>query len=125
MAYAKELVGAALSPITAATIGGQYATIAAAGSTQSDATTVGSSMSLVTAADGTKGVILLAGMPGDEVTIFNNSGSTLKVYPPTNSAIAVPGTGVGTANAAYSQLTYKATCYKYFTSTQIVPITTV
>jgi hypothetical protein len=52
------------------------------------------------------------------VWVFNNSASTLKVYPPTGAAIAVVGTGVGTVNAAFSQLTYKTTIYKCLTSTQ-------
>lgn len=123
MAYAKELVGGAISPVTASVMGGAYAAVVAAGSAQSDATLVGSSMAVVTAADGTKGVILYAGSPGDEVWIFNNSGSTLKVYPDSGAAIAVAGTGLGSANAAFSQLTYKATLYKKVTTTQWIAIT--
>lgn len=117
MAYAKELTGA-FPPGQAVAMGGQYAAITAAGSAQTDATLIGSSMSVVAGADGTKGVILVAGQPGDEVWVFNNAGSTLKVYPPTGAAIAVAGTGLGTANAAFSQLTYKTTIYKCLTSTQ-------
>lgn len=124
MAYAKELVGGAISPVTASVLGGAYAAVVAAGSAQGDATLLGSSMVMVTAADGTKGVILYAGSPGDEVWVFNNSGSTLKVYPDTGAAIAVAGTGVGSANAAFSQLTYKATIYKRLTSTQWLANTT-
>lgn len=123
MALAKERMGGGLSAGSAVALGGAHSTIAAAGSAQGDATLVGSSMCLVTAADGTKGVILPAGQPGDEITIFNNAGSTLKVYPPTSAAISVDGTGVGSVNAAFSQLTYKATSYKCFTSTQWVAIT--
>jgi len=117
MAYASELVGAGMSPGTASGVGGIYGTFAAAGSTQANATPVTASMAMVTAADGTKGVVLV-GQPGDEVWAFNNSGSTLKVYPPVGAAIAVVGTGVGTVNAAFSQLTYKTTIYKCLTSTQ-------
>jgi hypothetical protein len=118
MAYAKELVGGAISPVTAGVMGGAYGAVAAAGSVSTDATLVGSSMAIVTAADGTKGVILYAGQIGDEVTIFNNSGSTLKVYPDSGSAISVGGTGLGTADAAFSHLTYKTVTYKKVTSTQ-------
>ena len=124
MTLAKELMGAGFAAGQAVAIGGGYASVAATGSTQTDAALVAVGNAIVTAADGTKGVILYAGQPGDEVVIFNNSGSTLKVYPPTSSAIAVPGTGLGSANAAFSQLTYKTTRYKYFTATQIVPSTT-
>jgi len=116
MAYASELVGA-FPPGQASAVGGQYNAITAAGSAQGSAATLTASMSVVAGADGTKGVIL-KGQPGDEVWVFNNSASTLKVYPPTGAAIAVVGTGVGTANAAFSQLTYKTTIYKCLTSTQ-------
>lgn len=76
-------------------------------------------MAVVASADGTKGVVL-SGQPGDSVLVFNNSASTLKVYPPTGAAIAVPGTGLGSANAAYSHTTY-ATCeYFCLTTTQWV-----
>lgn len=117
MAYAKELVGSGMSPGEASGIGGQYNAVTAAGSAQASAAALTASMSVVAGADGTKGVIL-QGQPGDEVWVFNNSASTLKVYPPTGAAIAIVGTGVGTANAAFSQLTYKTTIYKCLTSTQ-------
>lgn len=116
MAYAKELTGA-FPPGQAVAIGGQYKAVTATGSAQSDAAVLTASMSVVAGADGTKGVIL-TGQAGDEVWVFNNSGSTLKVYPPTGAAIAVAGTGLGTGNAAFSQLTYKTTIYKCVTSTQ-------
>ena len=116
MAYASELTGA-FPPGQAGSVGGQYNAVTAAGSAQGSAAPLTASMSVVAGADGTKGVIL-KGQPGDEVWVFNNSGSTLKVYPPTGAAIAVVGTGVGTANAAFSQLTYKTTIYKCLTSTQ-------
>jgi len=119
MAYAKELVGSGFSANQAANVGGQYSAVTATGSAQTDAATVGASMSVVAGADGTKGVIL-TGQPGDEVFVFNNSGSTLKVYPPSGAAIAVNGTGLGSANAAFSHLTYKAVAYKCLTTTQWV-----
>lgn len=63
-------------------------TVAAAGSTVADAAAVPSAdMVTVTAADGTKGVILLARTAGSRVLIKNNSASILKVYPPTGAAI--------------------------------------
>lgn len=124
MAFAYELVNGGFSAGQVMALGGGYGTLASAGSAQSDAAAVRASMTVVSAADGTKGVILPSAQVGDEVVLFNNAGSTLKVYPPTGSAIAVPGTGLGSANAAYSQLTYKVTLYKYVTSTQILPITT-
>lgn len=123
MAMAKEMMGGGMSAGMAAAQGGVYTAVTAAGSVQGDAATVGSSMSVVAGADGTKGVIL-TGQVGDEVWVFNNAGSTLKVYPDSGAAIAVAGTGLGSANAAFSQLTYKTTLYKKFTSTQWVALTT-
>jgi hypothetical protein len=74
----------------------------------------------VTGADGTKG-IRLVGEIGDSLWIFNNSGSSLKVYGATGEAIAVPGTGLGTANAAYTHTTYAVVEYIKITSTQWLP----
>jgi hypothetical protein len=116
MALAKELTGA-FPPGQAKAIGGQGASIAATGSAQADAATLTAGICIVTAADGTKGVIL-AGEVGDEVWVFNNSASTLKVYPESGAAICVPGTGLGSANAAFSHLTYKPAIYKKQSTTQ-------
>ncbi len=124
MAFAKELVSGALSPGTAGTIGGQYAAVTAAGSVQGDATALGSSLSIIAGADGTKGIILPAAQVGDQATVFNNSASTLKVWPDVGAAIAVPGTGLGTANTAFSHLTYKTVIYTRVTSTQWLSNTT-
>lgn len=121
MTLAKELMGSGLSGGTAKAIGGLPGTVAAAGSVQGDATLVGMSLCTVTGADGTKGVILPAAENGDTLTLFNNSGSTLKVYPPSGAAIAVPGTGLGSANAAYSHTTYAVVEYVCFSSTQWMP----
>ncbi|MFA6040538.1 MAG: hypothetical protein WC733_03465 [Methylophilus sp.] len=120
MALAKQLMGAGFSSGQASAIGGLYTTYAAAGSTQADATTIGAGLSIVTAADATKGVIL-SGQVGDSVEIFNNSGSTLKVYPDSGAAIAVPGTGLGTANASYAHTTYAVVWYTKITATQWLP----
>lgn len=119
MAFADEMVG--ISPVTAISIGGQYGAIAALGSSQGNAALVTASMTVVGSADGTKGVILPAANVGEECWVFNNSGSTLKVYPPNNAAIAVPGTGLGSANASYAHTTYAVVIYKCFSSTQWIP----
>ena len=55
--------------------------------------------------------------PGDSVIIVNDTGSTIKVWPPTRSAaIGVPGTSFGSAvaGASYAHTTYavvRYTCY--------------
>lgn len=120
MTYAKELVASGISPVTASGFGGFNGAVTAAGSSQTDAAVVSASLGVVAGADGTKGVIL-QGQAGDSVTIFNNSASTLKVYPPVGDTIAVPGTGVGTLNAAFSHLTYKAVTYVNLDNSQWLP----
>lgn len=118
MALATELIGVGIAPVTASAIGGTSGSIAAAGSAQGDGTLVKASVLIATGADGTKGITLPAGAVGDEVWVFNNSASTLKVYPPAGAAVAVTGTGTGTANAAHSLLTFKVGVYKCQSSTQ-------
>lgn len=123
MSLAKDLMGGGFSAGQAHALGGNYQAVTATGSTQTDAATLSASNCVVGGADGTKGVIL-SGDVGDSVLVFNNSASTLKVYPNVGAAIAVAGTGLGSANAAFSQLTYKATQYKKITTTQWLAMTT-
>jgi len=118
MTLATELTGAGFSPGQALAFNGQAATIAAAGAAQASATAINSSNVVVTGADGAKGVILPAANSCDEVVVMNNSASSLLVYPPTGAAIAVPGTGMGSANTAYTHTTYAVVTYKRFSATQ-------
>ena len=63
-------------------------TVAAAGSTQGNAAALSDGFNLVSAADGTKGVLLPAAAAGRVVIIKNNtSAQTLKVWPATGDAI--------------------------------------
>ncbi len=119
MAYARELVGP-FTPGQAGAAGGGGASLTATGSVIGDAATVTASMTIVNGADGTKGVAL-NGQVGDSVVIFNNSASTLKVWPEAAAAIAVPATGLGVAAAAFSHLTYKTVVYFKQSSTQWFP----
>ncbi len=59
----------------------------AAGSTNADAASINNGYAVVSGADGTKGVILPAGVKGNYVTVKNAGGSALKVYPPAGAAI--------------------------------------
>jgi hypothetical protein len=120
MALAKELLGLGFSAGQASGIGGQYASITAAGAgtDNSDATAIKASMTVIAGADGTKGAVLPACEVGGEIWLFNNAGSTCKLWPDTGAAICVPGTGLGTVNAAFSFLTYKTALLKRVTSTQ-------
>lgn len=119
MPLSANVMRGGLSAGQAVALGGtKFASVAATGSTQTDAALVTSDVAIVTAADGTKGVILPAAQPGDSVELFNNTASTLKVYPPTGAAITVNGTGTGSANAAFSHLTFKVARYTCLSSTQ-------
>lgn len=121
MALSKDVMGGGFSAGQARALGGNYASIAATGSTIADAAAITASNVVVTAADGTKGVQLI-GNVGDSVNVFNDSGSTLKVWPgSTSEAIAVPGTGLGTAAAAYSHTTYAVVNYIKVSATQWFP----
>ena len=120
MALAKDLVQGGFSAGQASAVGGGSGTVAAAGSANTDATPVTASISFVTAADGTKGVIL-TGQIGDSQTVQNSSASTLKVYPTVGAAIAVPGTGLGTVDASYAQTLHAVVTYTRITSTQWLP----
>ena len=124
MALAARMMGGGIPAGMAAAICGSYASVAALGSTQATGAPINASAVIVTAADGTKGVTLPATAgPGESLVIFNNSASTLKVYPPSGAAISVAGTGLGSANTAFSQLTYKSTTYTCFTATQWIAVT--
>lgn len=68
--------------------------VAATGSVQGDAAALANGFNLVSAADGTKGVILPAAAAGKQVTVKNNTAAVLKVYPASGdgiNAIAVNG----------------------------------
>lgn len=70
-----------LSAQVAASGGTQYATVAASGSSAADAAAITGDFQVVTAADGTKGVILPTPVAGRRVFLKNNAAAILKVYP--------------------------------------------
>ncbi len=63
------------------------ATVAAAGSVQADAAAIGEGLTLVSAADATKGVLLPAASPGMQVFIKNGAAAILKIWPATGDGI--------------------------------------
>ncbi len=67
--------------------GTAYATVAAAGSAQGDATAISGDFCLVTAGDGTKGAILPTPAAGRQILVKNGANAVLKVYPATGGAI--------------------------------------
>lgn len=118
MALSKDVMGGGFSAGQAGSLNGNYTSTAAAGSTITDATALTASMTVVTGADGTKGVKLV-GNVGDSLFVANSSASTLKVYGGSSSeAIWVPGTSAGTGGTAYSQTLWAVCEYVKVTSTQ-------
>jgi hypothetical protein len=91
----------ALQAVTATTITGAIrlpvAAVAAAGSTQGDAAALAEGINVVSAADGSKGVILPTAVAGMVIIVKNTAAGALKIYPATGGAINAVA-----ANGAYS-----------------------
>ena len=66
---------------------GSVGTVAALGSTNSDAAPLPFDSNQVTGADAAKGVILLDVPNGSSIRVFNNAAAVLKVYPPSGGQI--------------------------------------
>ena len=123
MALAKDLVPAFPAGQANANGGQCNAALAAAGSTLADGTPITVSNTIVTGADGTKGVTLPYMAPGELVLIFNNSASTLKVWPPgATVALSTPGSGMGTVGAAFSLTTYRLALIIAISATQYISV---
>jgi hypothetical protein len=76
------------------------ATVAAAGSDNTDAAAVAYGMTLVSASDGTKGVILPTAYAGAVCIVKNNVAAVLKVYPGASDAINALTTTTGAISMA-------------------------
>ena len=89
------------SAVTATTTTGAIrlpvAAVAAAGSTQGNAAALAEGINVVSAADGTKGVILPTAVAGMVIIVKNTAAGALKIYPATGGAINAVA-----ANSAYS-----------------------
>ena len=87
------------------TTGGLYlksATVAAAGSTQANAAAVSDGFTLVSGADGTKGVLLPAAVAGRTVILKNNANAVLKVWPASGDAVNAIAADSNYVLAAYT-----------------------
>lgn len=73
------------------------AAVAATGSAQGDAAALSEGLNVVSAADGTKGVVLPTAVAGMTVIVKNTAAAALKIYPATGGTI-----NALSANAAYS-----------------------
>jgi hypothetical protein len=91
------------------------ATVAATGSTEADAAAVTYGFTLVSAGDGTKGVILPAAVAGRIVIIKNGAAAVLKIYPATGDGINALTVTTGSldiaANTAAMLIAYNATTW--------------
>ena len=97
--------GGTVSATDITTTGGLYiksATVAATGSTQSDAASVSDGFTLVSAADGTKGVKLPAAVAGRTVILKNNANAVLKVWPASGDAVNAIAADSNYVLAAYT-----------------------
>ena len=112
MALAEEFVGVGIPPVQATVlVGGTVAAVTATtSSTTLTATVLKAGICRVTGSDGVK---LPNCNPGSSIMIVNDTGSTVKVWPPAGGAIGVPGTSFGSASvdAAYSHTTYAVVVY--------------
>lgn len=93
------------------------ATVAATGSAQGDAAAVKEGMTLVSAGDGTKGVILPAAEAGKRVEIKNGAAAILKIYPATADAINALSANAAlsiAANTTVTLIAYDATTWYSF-----------
>jgi hypothetical protein len=99
------------------TTGGLYlksATVAAAGSTQANAAAVSDGFTLVSAADGTKGVLLPPAVAGRTVILKNNANAVLKVWPSSGDAVNAIAADSNYVLAAYTSsllVAYDATTW--------------
>lgn len=99
------------------TTGGLYlksATVAATGSTQANAAAVSDGFTLVSAADGTKGIVLPAAIAGRTVILKNGAAAILKVWPAVGdaiNAIAVDSNYVLAANTSSLLIAYDSTTW--------------
>lgn len=73
------------------------AAVAATGSAQGDAAALAEGLNVVSAADGTKGVVLPTAVAGMVVIVKNTAAAALKIYPATGGTV-----NALSANAAYS-----------------------
>ncbi len=80
------------------------ATVAAFGSVQGDAAALADGFSLVSAANGTKGVVLPAAAAGGLCVVKNNANAILKLWPNTSDAIDALGADNAMSVPAYATL---------------------
>jgi predicted RecA/RadA family phage recombinase len=83
-------------------------TVAATGSVQGDAAQLQEGFNLVTAADGTKGVVLPAAVAGMVVQVKNNTNAVLKVYPAASDTVNGLSANAAISVAAFTNAVFTA-----------------
>lgn len=114
LASAKILVGSSGGAATARDLTGPWsisntgvlsmdsATVAAAGTVQGDAGAIADGFTLVSAGDGTKGVVLPTAAAGGFAIVKNNANAILKLWPGSSDAIDALGADAAMSVAAYA-----------------------
>jgi len=98
MTLAKELIGVGIAPVASQVVpnGGVAAVTATGSSTLANAVELAAGVNRVTGSDGVR---LPNCEAGGSVIVVNDTGSSIKVWPPTGGAIQIPGTSFGLAVA--------------------------
>ena len=93
---ARELLGSGFSPLQVVAVSGSRNTaVAAAGATQGTATSIVSSLNVVTTCtEAASGVILPVNDIADVITVVNATSANLRVYPPVGGALSGATTNV-------------------------------
>ena len=120
MPFVSEQMKGGTSAGQAKALNGSGGPVTAVGTTAANAAPILASVSFVTGANATTGVVLPAVGPGESCMIFNSSASILKVWPPAGAAITVNGTGNGVADAFLSHPAWKSAIYTCYSPTQWV-----
>lgn len=114
MATAADIMTGGLSAGSAAAINGQVnSSVSAAGTTQGTATTLTASISVITTAAASSGVVLTDSMIGDEYDILNLGANAVTVYPPSGGRINAIAT-----NGGFTLATNTSVKVRKFTSTR-------
>lgn len=110
-----------LNALAAQSSGTAYETVAAAGNSQGTATAMSADFVLVTAADGTKGVILPVPVAGRQMIVKNNVNAVLAVYPNSGGAINAIAADGALSMAALTCATFVASSTTQWFTSPLLP----
>lgn len=112
MSTTLELMGLGMPPALAGRLGNTPATIAGVGTTQTGAALINVPVVVATAADASHVAFVLSNTlsTGRPVWVFNTSGQTISIFPPSGGTI-----NGGSANAAQTIVTNKSAVFMLLT----------